>query len=226
MLSVTPSYECALHCTWRPRFSCMLSSLLEATRAKKFRTLFLLERVRIVRSPFIERKRDPIWIGGTIATICGYLGITAFEFIQPESEFSRVDSLCRIGIQPNAAIGVIVLDTVFNVVLTMIFIQQLRPAVGSAAHRSMSDARSGDRHRRSPSISRLLSLEESGLGGSSRTSAENSLRAMLFRNLAGSVLLLLNTVVPNVIFLTWGFARWSHTCQLMCLTDSKSCSAC
>ncbi|EAT81022.1 hypothetical protein HBI56_103170 [Parastagonospora nodorum] len=96
--------------------------------AKIFLTLFLLERVRVVRSPFIERKRDPIWIGGTIATVCSYLGVTAFEFIQPESELSRTDGLCRIGIQPNAAIGVIVLDTVFNVVLTIIFIQQLRPA--------------------------------------------------------------------------------------------------
>jgi hypothetical protein len=175
-----------------------------------------------VRSPFIERKRDPIWIGGTIATICSYLGVMAFEFIQPESELSRADGLCRIGIQPNAAIGVIVLDTVFNVVLTIIFIQQLRPAVGSAAHQSLSDAQNGNKHRRSPSISRLLSLEENGLRASGRTSAENSLRAMLFRNLTGSVLLLLNTIVPNVIFLTWGFARWSHTCQLMCLTDSKS----
>lgn len=174
-----------------------------------------------MRSPFIERKRDPIWIGGTIATICGYLGVTAFEYVKPESELSRVDGLCRIGIQPNAAIGVIVLDTGFNLLLTMIFIQQLRPAVGSAAHRSMSDARTGNIHRRSPSISRLLSFEESGLGGSGRTSAENGLRVMLFRNLAGSVLLLLNTIVPNVIFLTWDFARWSHTCQLMCLTDSK-----
>jgi hypothetical protein len=194
----------------------------QSTYADNRRTLFLLERVRIVRAPFVERKRDVIWIGGTILTVCGYLGIMGFEFVAPEADLSRVDGNCRIGIQPGAAVGVIVLDTVFNVVLTVIFIWQLRPAIASTAHQSSSDVNGPIQKRRAASICHLLSLKKHHLGSSGRTSSENSFRAMVMRNITGSALLLLNTIVPNVIFLKWKFARWAHACSLMCLTDSKS----
>jgi hypothetical protein len=175
-----------------------------------------------VRAPFVERKRDVIWIGGTILTICGYLGIMGFEFVAPEADLSRVNGNCRIGVQPEAAVGVTILDTVFNVVLTVIFIWQLRPAMTLNAHRSSSHVNNPMRNRWATSTCRLLSLKKHHLGRSGRTSAENSFRAMVMRNLAGSVLLLLNTIVPKVIFLEWKFARWAHACSLLCLTDSKS----
>jgi hypothetical protein len=186
------------------------------------RTLFLLERVRIVRAPFIERKRDLVWIIGSIATLGGYLGAMSFEFVAPESDLSREDGNCRIGIQPGWSVGIIILDTSLNVVLTGTFIRQLRPKVGPVLHRSLGEVHGSARQRRSPSISRLLNLEEHGLIGSGRTSAESNLRSMIIRNIIGSVLLLLNTVVPNIVFLTWPNARLGHACSILCLTDSNS----
>jgi hypothetical protein len=188
------------------------------------RTLFLLERVRIVRAPFIERKRDLVWTIGSIMTIGGYLVLMGLEFIAPESDLSRVDGNCRIGIQPGAAVGVIVLDSILNIILTGIFVRQLRPKVGSVLQQSLGQVHGSARQRRSPSISRLLNLEEHGLLSSGRTSAESNLRSMIIRNVIGSVLLLLNTVVPNIVFLAWPNARLGHACSILCLTDSMSSS--
>ncbi|KAL5119680.1 hypothetical protein ACEQ8H_002286 [Pleosporales sp. CAS-2024a] len=172
-----------------------------------FLTLFLLERVRVVRAPFIERRRDAIWIGGCILTVGGYLGVMGFMSVAPESILSRVDGNCRIGIQANASKGVIVLDCTYNVILTLIFVQQLKPVVRpSCTRRSFSYTGGQQQPRKTGSLSRLMSLKEYRTGTITRTSFEGNLRAMLIRNLVGSVLLIANTIVSNVIFLKWGNA--------------------
>lgn len=184
----------------------------------KARALFLLERVRIVRAPFVKRTRDPIWIVGGIATICGYTAVMGVEYVAPEAELSRIDGICRIGIQPEAAIAMIALDTSVNVILTGIFIWQLRPAAVSLVRHP---GHVTTRARRTSSLSWMLKREENGLSSTGRSLSEKNLNAMLVRNVVASILLLLNTVIPNIIFLTWPAARMSHACLLLCLTDSK-----
>lgn len=137
----------------------------------------------------------------------------------PEAELSRVDGICRIGIQPKAAIAMLVLDTSLNVILTGIFIWQLRPAAVSLIrhHPSLVTTRA----KRRSSLLWMLKREENGLSSAGRSLSEKNLNAMLIRNVIASVLLLLNTIIPRTIFLTWRPARMSHACLLLCLTDSK-----
>lgn len=183
--------------------------------AKLALTLFLLERVRIMRAPFVERSQDTLWIIGAITTICGYMIIMGLELIAPEAKNSRTDGTCKIGIQPHAAMAMLVLDTVLNVTLTGIFVWQLRPAIMSLPHHRLSSYRP----EKSLSITRILEWKRSGYGGAGRSTSENNLRLMLIRNIIGSILLLMNTIANNAIFLTWPYARMSHACLLMCLTD-------
>jgi hypothetical protein len=183
--------------------------------------LFLLERVRVVRAPFVERKRDAIWIIGATVTVCGYSSIMGFEFVAPEADLSRVDGECRIGIQPSGAIAMMVLDTVLNVVLTSIFVWQLRPAISSFLIRQSNCMQGTSEQQKRSSTTRLFQWEQQGLWSARRSTSENNLRIMVIRNIIGSTLILVNTIVNNAIFLTWAFARMSHACLLMCLTDSK-----
>ncbi|KAH7344274.1 hypothetical protein BKA66DRAFT_434381 [Pyrenochaeta sp. MPI-SDFR-AT-0127] len=180
--------------------------------------LFLLERVHIVRAPFVDRVRDPIYIVGAISTICGFAAIMAYQFVAPMAELSREDGICRIGIQSGAAIAVIVLDTVINIALTMVFIWQLRPAINSIAHPPPIPAPSIVSVKPRLAISHNISWRKV-VTSVKKTSSRDNLRAMLVRNVVGSSLLLLNTIANNAIFLTWSFAKMSHACLLMCLTD-------
>jgi hypothetical protein len=187
-----------------------------------FRYLFLVERVHIVRAPFIDRMRDPVWVIGAVLTVGGFASIMGYEFVAPRSDLSRVDGICRIGIHPDAGIAVIALDTTINVALIGIFIWQLQPALGSTVPwRYNGSADSSARTWNRPFLNLFRRATDKGDLSTARLSSSRQLKVMLIRNVIGSSLLLCATIANNAIFLTWSFALDSHACQLMCLTDSK-----
>ncbi|RYN87889.1 hypothetical protein AA0119_g12353 [Alternaria tenuissima] len=180
--------------------------------------LFLLERVHIVRAPFVDRTRDRLYVIGAILTTGGFFAIMAWQFVNPFSELNHQTGICRIGIEPQAAMAVIVLDILINTILTGIFVWQLRPALGSAAPKMRSLA-SNTTCVESDSPSHGLRQWMGKTRHSMRTSSRSDLRAMLVRNVVGSGFMLMVTVCNNSLFLSWAFAKMSHACLLMCLTD-------
>jgi hypothetical protein len=142
-------------------------------------------------------------------TISAYAGVIGYEFVNPESDLSRVDGHCRIGVHPRAAIAIIVIDTVMNVALTALFIWKLRPLCTGTDGRLSAIFKSVGLSKESPPIAYAPSP------------SNTKLRNLLYRNCIGCVVLLVNVVVNNTIFLTWPFARESHSCQILCLSDSK-----
>jgi hypothetical protein len=180
------------------------------------RALFLLERVRIVRAPFLERSRDYIWITGAVTTICGYPALLCYELVRPRAVLSREDGICRIGALPVTSETMMAFDVAINVTFTVAFVWQLRKLFSSPITQSPSTG-----GLRRTSLHPLPVWEKYGLS-TGRTSSENNLRLMLIRNVIGSVLILITTVTNVVTFLTRGFAMMAHACLLMCLTDSKS----
>jgi len=142
-----------------------------------------------------------------------------YQFMNPMAVLSPDDGQCRIGIEPRAAVAVIVLDTVINFGLTGIFVYQLRPTLASVLPELSS----------APGTPRLRS--EFPARGSKpwmrrthqfiRSSSQNDFRVMLIRNVAGSGFMLLVTLCNNGLFLNWAFAKMGHACLLMCLTDGE-----
>ncbi|KAH7130560.1 hypothetical protein B0J11DRAFT_430209 [Dendryphion nanum] len=191
--------------------------------AKMALYLFLLERVHIIRAPFVDRLRDAVWVIGAVLTVGGFASIMAYEFVDPRHNLSRKDGVCRIGIQPNAGVAVIVLDVTINSVLTGIFIWQLRPAFHSIKCRSivMPNQPVTQQGRRRSSLKALLGvkIQEQQTYREPRHVLRQNLQKVVIRNIIGSAVVLVNTVINNAIFLTWPFASQSHACQLMCLTD-------
>jgi hypothetical protein len=185
------------------------------------RYLFLLERVHIVRAPFIDRVKDPVWVVGAILTVIGWAAIIAYEYIAPRAELSRVDGICRIGIRPDSAIAVIVLDTVVNVALAAIFIWQLRPALSSIIHWETGGSSKLSAGTSTRSLLNIFRTNSDEGRTTARVNSARNVKAMLLRNVVGSCLLLCAQIANNVLFLTWPFATHSHVCQLMCLTDSE-----
>jgi hypothetical protein len=168
--------------------------------------MFWLERVRVVRAPFIDRFRDPIWIVGTIMIFGGFVTMTGCEYISPHAFLSHVDGTCTIGIHPVYATAVIVVDTVFNFSLMAIFILQFRPVDGFASCKLTM---------------RKVARETENRTSSTRASLHRNLRRMLVRNVVGSIFMLIATAVNNILFITQNFANESHACQLLCLSDSR-----
>lgn len=169
------------------------------------RHLFLLERVHIVRAPFIDRFKDPVWVIGAVLTVIVWAAIIAHEYIAPRSELSRLDGIYRIGIRPDSAI----------------FIWQLRPALCSIVHRESSGSSRFSARISTRLLSELFRRVAGGDRFAARVDCTRTFKAMLLRNVVGSCLLLCAQIANNFLSLTWPFATHSHVCQLMCLTDSE-----
>jgi hypothetical protein len=180
----------------------------------------LLERVHVVQAPFVDRTRDKLYVIGAILTTCGFFAIMAWQFVNPFAELNHQTGICRIGIEPQAAVAIMVLDVLINTVLTGIFVWQLRPALGWAAPKMLSLA--SDTTCTGPDSTRHGSRHwMSKRSHSMRTSSRSDLRVMLVRNVVGSGFMLVVTVCNNSVFLIWSFAKMGHACLLMCLTDGK-----
>jgi hypothetical protein len=168
--------------------------------------MFWLERVRIVRAPFVDRFRDPIWVIGMILIFGGFMTMTGCELISPRAFLSRVDGTCTIGIHPSYSTAVIAVDTFFNFVLMGIFILQFRPMGGFADCKPLM---------------RKVARETENKASSTRASLNRNLSRMLVRNVVGSIFMLIATAVNNILSITQDFANESHACQLLCLSDSR-----
>ncbi|KAF2638526.1 hypothetical protein P280DRAFT_367887, partial [Massarina eburnea CBS 473.64] len=173
--------------------------------------LFFIERVHVVRAPLVRRFRDRVWIIGVLMTVLGLGGITGYELVSPHAVLSHADGYCRIGVASDAAICIITMDTLIGTLLTAIFIGILRPSLRSTAIRPEA----GMDRRRGSSIMPIIRQKKR----STEVSARQHLKVMLWRNIIGSCVILANTLINNIIFLTWKYAMRSHVCLLTCLTD-------
>jgi hypothetical protein len=168
--------------------------------------------------------RDPVWVAGACITLAGYGGIMGWEYIRPEARLSRDDGICWIGIQSEAAVAFMVLDTVTTVILTGVFIWHLRRVVTSSMDWSPRHIYGTRKGEPDPSALRRFFGRHSRTGEGSYQAplSRNNFRFMLIRNIIGSVILLVDTIVNKAIYISWGWAKMGHACLLMCLTDSKS----
>lgn len=187
--------------------------------ANSLRYLFLLERVYIVRAPFVDRQRDPIYVIGSLLTIGGFLGIMGWQFVNPMAVLSVDDGQCRIGIESGAAVAIIVLDTVINFTLTGIFVWQLRPTLATVLPELHSAP--GTPRLRTEFPGKISKPWMKSTNQFIRNSSQNDFRVMLIRNVVGSGFMLVVTLCNNGLFLNWAFAKMGHACLLMCLTDGE-----
>ncbi|CAI6337285.1 unnamed protein product [Periconia digitata] len=191
--------------------------------------LFLLERVHIVRAPFVHRLRDPLWVIGMITITGGLGGITIYEYRNPLAELSYKTGLCRIGIVPGAGVAIMTMDILIGTVLTGIFIWIMKPslrsmdseAIGTGSQLEVAEGRkSGGGNRWSASLASGLSrVREKRQRARNAKSARDQLKAMLWRNIIGSSIALAGTLANNIIYLTWKDATRSYACLLGCMTD-------
>jgi hypothetical protein len=187
------------------------------------RYLFLLERAHIVRAPFVPRKRDMVWLTGFCVIFVGFGGFVVYEFVTSFSELSREDGLCRCGIPPDAVFAVMTSDMIINISLNGVFIWLLKPVLSSLANPTHFGTEASQ--TRNP-INRGLSRAESIFKGlkkekKDRTSFQDTVKDMLWRNVIGSTLILLFTIANGAVLLTVEEATLSHVISLTCLVDRK-----
>lgn len=144
-----------------------------------------------------------------------------YQYKAPMAELSSTTGGCRIGIQPEAAIAIIVIDTTINVVLTALFVWQLRPALKPTPHLTSWYPCSSRSEQLLIKEDRTVCGLKVGTSKLRRICARSNMRIMLVRNVVGSSLLLLITIANNALFLARPSTKTRNTCLLMCLSDGE-----
>ncbi|KAJ4351605.1 uncharacterized protein N0V89_006948 [Didymosphaeria variabile] len=186
-------------------YSAIIICLVFYTTNKLAIYIFLLERARIVRAPFMRRYRDWLWISGMVI-ICGGFGSVAITgFIFPVDELSPIDGRCRIGLPRKVAFPLMCFDIGLNFLLTGLFIWLLRPVL------SLHRVNLVPGLLRKPTSQGRSTASEATLRYSRphMYNLNHSIKVLLWKCLIGSTLVMLPTVGNMVTFyimrgLSWG----------------------
>jgi hypothetical protein len=185
--------------------------------------IFLLERARVVRAPFMSRYRDYLWLFGMLILLGGFGSIAIVGYLSPVVELSRLDGRCRIGLPNKVSFPLLCFDVAVNFLLTGVFFWLLRPVLDFHGLLSVSNwfgGRLSSRVKQSVQ-KRELSLQRETDGGSLKSAMNKNIRTLLWKCLIGSTLVMLPTVGNMAQFYVMNSRELGWVCLTICTLDSE-----
>ncbi|KAF3044391.1 hypothetical protein E8E12_010091 [Didymella heteroderae] len=183
--------------------------------------IFLLERARVVRAPFMPRLKDRVWLLGMFI-ICGGFGtIAIIGYMSPVVELSSLDGRCRIGLPPRVSFPLLCFDVAVNFLLTGVFFWLLRPVLdfhGLLKASTWCGEKATSKLRRSirkREVQAHISLE----GASLKSAMNRNIKTLLWKCLIGSTLVMLPTVANMTQFYIMDSRELGWVCLTICTLD-------
>ncbi|KAF2713707.1 hypothetical protein K504DRAFT_424565 [Pleomassaria siparia CBS 279.74] len=175
--------------------------------------VFLLERARIVRSPFISRLKDVLWIPGIIITVGGFGSIAIIGYLSPVVELSPIDGRCRIGLPVQVSFPLLSFDVGVNCLLTAVFIWLLRPVLSfHGLGLKTLGGLEADRNSR---------MENPAVDGEEflKKAINRNIKTLLWKSLIGSCAIMLPTVANMAQFYIMKGRELGWICLTICTLD-------
>lgn len=186
----------------RQRTSLINNSLLIALSY-----VFLVERVHVVRAPFVHRNYDWLYWACMIMVITSFLGVAINACLQPITEM-QADGRCHIGVSTGVSIPILVVDICANIALTGVFVYLLRPIVKLYGLNTISGAFAGIT-RKEPHTQQTRN----------ETAVQRNVRILLWKSLVGGILMMLATTANMVqLYITAGRGL-ALVCLTVCVLD-------
>ncbi|PVI04404.1 hypothetical protein DM02DRAFT_503467, partial [Periconia macrospinosa] len=192
--------------TERLCYSAAIICLVFYTGNKLAIYIFLLERARIVRAPFVSRRKDGVWIVSMMLICVGFGSIAMIGYLTPVVELSMLDGRCRIGLPDKVSLPLMSFDVCVNFLLTSIFLWLMKPMLDSF---------------------QMLSLR--GLGNDvqysvvQKNAMNKHIKILLLKCLVGSVLVMLPTVGNMIQFYLMRGRELGWICLTLCTLDITWC---
>lgn len=177
--------------------------------AKGFVYAFLVERVHIVRAPFVPRSKDKVYIACLVPAMVMYTGISVNSYFWRVTAMHQTDGRCHFGIKSQASIPILVVNVVTNVVLTGVFFYLLRPVI---------------KLHGLPTISATLtrrSKTEAVIAQPARgeTAVQRNIKTLLSKSIIGAILIELPVAANMIQFLITGGKELGMMCLVFCMMD-------
>lgn len=185
--------------------------------------LFLLERARIVRAPFMLRQKDWLWLIGILIIVGGFGTIAIIGYMSPIVDLSKIDGRCRIGLPPKVSFPLLSFDVGVNFLLTGVFIWLLRPVLsvqggswiagvfGAKITTLKRVFRKSDESRENAEADGRLHLRV----------IKKCINTLLWKSLIGSTLIMLPTVGNMAQFYIMKGRELGWICLTICTLDGE-----
>ncbi|KAF1961728.1 hypothetical protein CC80DRAFT_574320 [Byssothecium circinans] len=201
-------------------YSAAMICLVFYTSNKLIIYIFLLERARIVRAPFVPRHKDVVWITFMVLIVGGFGSIAIIGYLSPIVELSRLDGRCRIGLPPKVSFPLMCFDIGVNFLLTGLFFWLLKPVLSHHGLLSLSGL-FGEK------IVKRLRYGRWGVGrgnkiqysGAQKHEMNKNIKILLWKCLIGSALVMLPTVGNMAQFYIMKGRELGWICLTICTLD-------
>jgi len=178
--------------------------------------VFLVERVHVVRAPYVGRSQDRIYIGCTLFMIAAFTGVVINAWIHPYTKMYASDGRCHMGIIKKVTIPFLLIDILMDIVLTGVFVYLLRPTIkdnGLSNFPSIFNTKRPCETSPTPPTHRE----------SRKTTVQRSIRKLLRKSIIGALLITVPTVA--LFFVQYYVVEGkgpAFVCSTICLVDGNT----
>ncbi|KAH7119691.1 hypothetical protein B0J11DRAFT_439888 [Dendryphion nanum] len=194
-------------------YSAAITCLVFYTGNKLTIYIFLLERARVVRAPFVPRLKDWLWTSGMIVIVGGFGTIAVFGYMSPIVELSQLDGRCRIGLPSKISFPLLSFDVGVNFMLTGVFFFLLRPVLSTSGDSSIKRALK-ELFRRNSARNHNQNERDSHISAINR-----NIKTLLWKSLIGSAIIMLPTVGNMAQFYLMKGRELGWICLTVCTLD-------
>ncbi|EUC39799.1 hypothetical protein COCMIDRAFT_110541 [Bipolaris oryzae ATCC 44560] len=196
------TYDLCLATTW----VCLI--LYAMTKSVIY--IFLVERIHVVRAPYVTRSRDWVYIGSMLFMMTASAGIVINAWLHPYTVMDPKSGRCHTGIQRKVTVPFLIIDIVMDIALTVVFFYLLQPVLKQNGNWSFSTICGSSKTRAG-----IVEIE-----GSRDTPVQRSIRSLLQKSIIGALAI---TLVTLVLFIIQYFCVEGKgvalVCSTICLVD-------
>ncbi|KNG51420.1 hypothetical protein DDE82_000738 [Stemphylium lycopersici] len=170
--------------------------------------VFLVERIHVVRAPFMNRKNDKIYLACMTMIVVMYGAVAINSYVNHVTEMKGEDGRCHFGIRGIVSIPFTVVNFFTDAVLTTVFFYLLQPVVqkpGTSTIAAMIGKKSGD--------------TASTAHGGADSPARKNIRILLWKSIIGSLLIEIPTAANMIQFVITKGEELGMICLTICLVD-------
>lgn len=173
--------------------------------------LFLVERIRIVRAPFVQRKYDKIYLACLGMVIVLFGPVIIHSYTNPVINMGPTKRRCYFGIKGTASIPILAVNLFIDLVLTGVFLYLLRPVVKSSSAPYPSLALKSQCDRMEP----LMPLN------TNETNVQRNIRTLLWKSIIGSLLIEVPMMANMIQFVITKGEELGTICLILCVVESE-----
>jgi hypothetical protein len=173
--------------------------------------LFLVERIHVVRAPFVQRKNDKIYLGCLAIVLLTFGPVVVNCYVQPITYMAASNGRCHFGIRGSASIPILAVNLFVDLVLTGVFFYLLRPSVRVPVL---------------PTVSKLLKSWSNKdfvqtQDNSNETAAQRTIRTLLWKSIIGSLLIEIPMMANMIQFVITSGHEFGTICAAVCVVEGK-----